>query len=206
MPEREGPLYPLITLSRHRMETDGEGVTTLIAGAGCPLRCGYCINRKLLEKDAERVTPRELYDRLKVDDLYFRATGGGVTFGGGESLLHAGFIRAFRGICGDAWRIWAETSLAVPEELVRTAAECVDHFIVDIKTLDREIYRAYTGGDMELALNNLLLLKELAGPERILVRIPLIPAYNTRADQEHARALLAEKGFSQFDLFDYVVR
>ena len=42
------PLYPLLGLSRLRMGTDGTGVTTLIAGAGCPLRCRWCINRELL--------------------------------------------------------------------------------------------------------------------------------------------------------------
>ena len=91
------PLFPLLSLSRLRMGTDGEGVTTLAAGAGCPLSCRWCINKRLLrELTAEPVTAAELLDRVKIDDLYFRATGGGVTFGGGESLLHAGFIRRFR--------------------------------------------------------------------------------------------------------------
>ena len=111
------PLYPLLGLSRLRMGTDGTGVTTLIAGAGCPLRCRWCINEKLLrEAPAENVTAAELLGSVKIDDLYFRATGGGVCFGGGESLLHAVFIRRFRELCPDEWAISAETSLAVPRE------------------------------------------------------------------------------------------
>ena len=35
---------PLIGISRHRLSTDGEGVTTLVAFHGCPLRCKYCLN------------------------------------------------------------------------------------------------------------------------------------------------------------------
>ena len=159
--------------------------------------------------ESRLVSPEEMYDLLKADDLYFRATGGGVTFGGGESLLHAAFISAFRRVCekrGGGWKIWAETSLAVDEKAVKTAAGCVDGFIVDIKTLDDKIYRAYTGGDMKTAYSNLLLLKELAGPERIRVRIPLIPGYNTPQDQKRTREKLASQGFECFDLFDYVIR
>ena len=79
------------------MGTDGDGITSLIAGAGCPLHCRWCINARLLrEAQAVRVTASELLERVRTDDLYFRATGGGVTFGGGEALLHAGFISRFR--------------------------------------------------------------------------------------------------------------
>ena len=39
--------FPLLALNRHRMATDGEGVTTLVAGAGCPLHCKWCINKKV---------------------------------------------------------------------------------------------------------------------------------------------------------------
>ena len=73
---------------------DGAGVSTLIAGAGCPLHCRWCINRELLQSAPNKpVTAQELLERVKIDDLSFRATGGGVTFGGGEPLLHAAFLR-----------------------------------------------------------------------------------------------------------------
>ncbi len=51
------PLYPLLRIERLRMGTDGAGVTTLVAGAGCPLSCRWCINRRLLaEAPAETVS------------------------------------------------------------------------------------------------------------------------------------------------------
>ena len=91
------PLFPLLSLVRLRMGTDGAGVTTLVAGAGCPLSCRWCINKALLaEAPAEPVTASALIERLSIDDLYFRATGGGPTFGGGEALLHAAFLKRFR--------------------------------------------------------------------------------------------------------------
>ena len=72
------PVFPLLGLARHRIGTDGAGVVTLVAGAGCPLRCRWCLNARLLrEAPAVLVTASELIDRVSADDLYFRATGGG---------------------------------------------------------------------------------------------------------------------------------
>ncbi|MBR5342402.1 MAG: radical SAM protein [Oscillospiraceae bacterium] len=201
------PRYPLLSLSRLRMGIDGPGVTTLIAGAGCPLRCRWCINEKLLrEAPAEPVTARELYERVKIDDLYFRASGGGVCFGGGESLLHADFIRAFRALCPADWLICAETSLAVDPAAVRRAAEAVDRFIVDCKDWDEEIYRRYTGGDGARMKENLRLLLSLVGQERVTVRVPLIPQFNTPEHQARSAAALQALGVTQLDVFEYVIR
>ena len=201
------PLYPLLAVERLRMGTDGQGVTTLVASRGCPLRCRWCINERLLrEAPAEMQTAAELLERVKIDDLYFRATGGGITFGGGESLLHAAFIRRFRELCPSAWRICAETSLAVPRENVETAAGAVDFFIVDCKDTDAEIYRRYTGGDAALTLGNLRYLLDAVGPERVLVRVPRIPEFNTSEDQRRSAERLRAMGATRLDLFDYVIR
>ncbi len=201
------PLYPLLSLARLRMGVDGEGVTTLIAGQGCPLRCRWCINASLLrEAPAESVTAAELMERVRLDDLYFRATGGGVTFGGGEALLHAAFIRRFREICPGEWKISAETSLAVPRENVEIAADAVDLFIVDCKDMDGEIYRRYTGADSAPMRGNLRFLLESVGPERVLVRVPHIPQYNTPEDQRRSADALRAMGATRLDLFEYVIR
>lgn len=201
------PLYPLLSISRLRMGSDGAGVTTLVAGAGCPLHCRWCINQRLLrEAPAASVTAEELLRRVEVDDLYFRATGGGVTFGGGESLLHAAFIRRFRAVCPEAWRITAETSLAVPREHIALAADAVDLFFVDCKDTDGEIYRRYTGGEASLMKENLRFLLERKGPEAVIVRVPRIPGYNSTEDQQRSAARLRAMGVTRLDLFDYVVR
>ena len=173
------PFFPLLSLARLRMGTDGTGVTTLVAGAGCPLHCRWCINKRLLkEAPAREVTAPELTDRVKIDDLYFRSTGGGVTFGGGEPLLHAPFIKRFRQVCPSEWKISVETS----------------------------IFSRYTGGDASLMEENLRFLIDAVGPGRILVRVPLIPEYNTRSDQEKSIGKLRAMGITNIDVFDYVIR
>ena len=86
---------PLIGISRLRMGTDGHGVTTLVAFHGCPLRCKYCLNPQSLSDDANVMmkTPEEVMQTIRKDELYYLATNGGVTFGGGEPLLRAEFIK-----------------------------------------------------------------------------------------------------------------
>ena len=52
-------------------------------------------------------------------------------------------------------------------------------------------------------LENLKRLLVLVGPERITVRVPLIPDFNTEDDQQHSRATLEAMGIRNFDLFTY---
>ena len=200
-------LFPLLSIVRLRMGTDGSGVSTLVAGAGCPMDCKWCINKKILRHArAEWISSEQLYERVKIDDLYFRATGGGITFGGGEPLLHASFIAAFRKICPPEWRISIESSLCVPPEAVRTAAEAVDEWIIDCKDLDPDRYRNYTGQSILPMKTNLQILQDKVKEDRILVRVPFIPGYNTISDQKKNAALLRSMGFTRIDLFEYVIR
>ena len=106
---------PFIGIRRHRLWSDGQGVTTLVAFWGCPLRCRYCLNEQCHEEAGRMLllSPRQLYEKVKLDNLYFRATQGGITFGGGEPAMYANFIREFRELCGKAWHINMETSLNV---------------------------------------------------------------------------------------------
>ena len=196
---------PFIAVSRHRLQTDGRGVTTLAGFHGCPLRCRYCINPHSFAENTKvrTLTPKELYEAVRIDELYFLATDGGVTFGGGEPLLYADFIKEFRALCGSAWHICAETSLSVPIEKVKIAAECVDEFFVDCKDSDPDIYRRYTGRDNALMLENLRYLVNAVGAERITVRVPLIPDFNTAEDRQNSVALFRSMGLSRFDLFEY---
>ena len=200
-------IAPIVTCARLRMQTDGKGVTTLVCFHGCPLRCRYCINPFSFAEDTKResLTPKQLYDRVKIDALYFLATGGGVTFGGGEPLLYGRFLQEFREICGQDWHLCAETSLNVPREQVELTAECIDHFYVDCKDTNPDIYRRYTGRNNEKMLENLQFLLSLVGPERITVRLPLIPDYNTEEGRQQSKALLQEMGIQKFDLFTYRV-
>jgi pyruvate formate lyase activating enzyme len=151
------------------------------------------------------VTADELFEMVRGDDLYYRATGGGITFGGGEALLQADFFASFRDKCKDEWRLCAETSLAVDRDKVDLASEAIDEFIVDCKDMNPEIYHSYTGGNHQLMKKNLIFLIEKLGPERVVVRVPLIPEYNTEADRQKSISRLREFGVTRIDIFDYVL-
>ncbi len=197
-------LFPLLGLSRHRMGTDGVGITTLAAAAGCPLHCRWCINRDLLSKaKVVGVTPEEFLERVRIDDLYFRATGGGITFGGGEPLLQADFIKEFREVCREEGKITVETSLFIPRNYLAQAIDAVDLFVVDCKDMNEDIYRKYTGEDSSVMEENLQFLLQRKDAESILVRVPLIPGYNTAEDQKKSAEKLREMGVKRLDLFEY---
>lgn len=84
-------------ISRLRPTTDGKGIRTLICTYGCPLKCKYCINPLSWNGKGKpkTYTLEGLYDAVKLDRLYWQATDGGITFGGGEPLLQAQRIREF---------------------------------------------------------------------------------------------------------------
>ncbi len=199
---------PFIGVVRHRIGVDGVGVTTLAAFHGCPLRCRYCLNDVCFGPidRLQRHTPESLYDKVRIDNLYFLATGGGICFGGGEPLLRMGFIERFRTLCGNGWRLTAETSLNVKRDAVLRAADVIDDFIVDIKDLNPDIYLRYTTRSNRRVIYNLRCLVNRVGTDRVTVRVPLIPDYNTDADRERTVLALREWGVTRIDRFDYVVR
>ena len=65
---------PLIGIARHRLTIDGEGVTTLVAFHGCPLRCKYCLNPTCLQPDGiwKNYDCTQLYEEVRKDELYFQ--------------------------------------------------------------------------------------------------------------------------------------
>jgi len=198
----------IIGIARHRLSTDGDGVTTLVAFHGCTLRCRYCLNPQSLGDGGRfrEYSPEQLYAETRIDELYFIATNGGVTFGGGEPCLRPDFIREFHGLCGPAWQLNLETSLNVPTANIKALLPVVNTMIIDIKDMNPDIYRDYTGQNNALVLENLRLIAKTGRQSDCIVRIPLIPGYNTDADRENSRKALEAIGFTRFDLFIYQIR
>lgn len=188
------------------MGTDGNGITTLVGFYGCPLHCKYCINDQCHASDSKSiVTSEDLYNRVKIDQLYFKATGGGLTFGGGEPLLNAEYIAEVMSLGAKEWHTTIETSLNVPIEKWKCLIDYVDEYIVDVKDMNPSIYNSYTGCDNKVVINNLKELQRQALSKRVLIRLPLIHSFNNHEDILRSRHILEEMGFSRFNKFIYKV-
>ncbi len=198
---------PVFGISRHRIATDGEGVTTLVAFHGCTLRCHYCLNPQSLRPDTRclMLTPEQLVEKTRVDNLYFMATGGGVTFGGGEPALRHAFIRRFKELCDPNWKIYIESSLNVPRACVEALRPVIDGYIIDIKDTHPAIYHDYTQGHVERVLDNLRYLADEGLQDRTTLRLPHIPGFNTPSDIDESEQLLRGMGFTRFDRFEYII-
>ena len=197
---------PFIGISRHRLQTDGKGVTTLAAFNGCPLRCRYCLNpQSLTEKGIrERLSADGLIKRVAIDNLYFLATSGGITFGGGEPLLRSGYIAEFCAKAPRDWHITLETSLNVELSQLTMIEDYVSEYIVDIKDMNPEIYKKYTGKDNSLVISNLAHLIGVGQLDKITAKVPLIEGYNTEADCNKSEQLLRDMGISNIVRTKYI--
>ena len=197
----------VIGIARHRLTTDGGGVTTLVAFHGCPLHCRFCLNPQCMAPPStcRSVTATALVEELMTDHLYFVATGGGVAWGGGEPLLHHAFMKRVMELAPREWNFYMETSLQVNPALLQDALPRIRHFYVDIKDTDPTVYHAYTGGSATRALNHLAWLLTQVRSEDITVRLPLIPGFNTNEHRRRSRALLKEMGVVHIDEFTYLL-
>lgn len=193
----------VFSIDRHRIGIDGHGVTTLIGLSCCPLNCSYCINPRC-HQSGSMMSLDELLDIVKIDNLYYLATGGGITFGGGEPLLQYEFIKSFAELCDTRWRITIETCLNVSQNNILPLLDVVDEWIIDIKDMDSICYKQYTGCSNAHVLQNLHLISENNLQSKCVIRVPLIPQYNTKYDVESSAIVLKKLGFETFDFFTYI--
>ena len=197
---------PFIGICRHRLATDGQGVTTLVAFHGCPLRCKYCLNPQSLREDGvwNRMDMQEILDVVMVDDLYFKATGGGIVFGGGEPLLRSEGIVDFCKLRPKEWRVYVETSLNVERRHLEAVAPYIDHYYIDIKDMNPDVYHHYTNRSNRRVIGNLRWLAAHVELDKVTIRLPHIPDYNTVQNVECSQQMLEAMGFKDFDRFDYI--
>lgn len=196
---------PFFGIKRHSINIDGDGVCTLALFHGCNLQCRYCINPQSLDPKTKvlNLSPKELLDIVKADNIYFVATGGGVTFGGGEPLLYPEFINEFRKICPPQWRINVQTSFNVKNNIVASLINSVDNFIVDVKDTHPDIYRPYTNFDNEDVYKNLVYIAQLGLQDKLTVKVPLIEGYNNQSDVDKSVKWLRDNGFNNIVCFKY---
>lgn len=197
----------ILGINRHRINIDGKGVRTLVAFHGCNLSCHYCIN-KFCKNNAcnyKYYSVDELIATVEIDNLYYIATDGGITFGGGEPLLHADFISSFRQACSPEWNIAIETSLNIERCNLISLIDCIDNWIIDIKDMNPKIYQSYTGVNNRDVIHNLKLLSEAKKQSKCLIRLPYIPGFNCQEDIQKSKRLLLDMGYTNFDEFQYEI-
>ena len=195
----------IMGINRHRMGTDGKGISTLITFYGCPLNCKYCLNPQCKSESTPctYIEPNDLVNLLMVDDIYFKSTGGGIVFGGGEPLLNAEYIKEVCALVPLQWKIRIETSLNVKWDKIELLLPYIDQWIIDIKDSNTEIYKNYTGVDNLKVYDNVLRLSHKIGKEKLLIRIPKIPNYNTEKNIQESVKLYSNLG--NIDIFNYKI-
>ncbi len=134
-------------------------------------------------------TVGELMRECIKDEIFFRASGGGVSFSGGECMLQIDFLEQMLKECQSRdIHTAVDTAGAVPFSYFERIIPYTDLFLYDIKCMDREIHKRYTGVSNELILENLR--KLIARNVNITLRIPIILGVNDRMEE-----MLAVKNF-----------
>ena len=185
----------IIGIKRLNIDTDGEGVTTLVGLYSCPLNCEYCINNPV--DHYYKLTIEQLYAQVVVDDIYFEYSKGGICFGGHEPLLQQDFIIEFIKYVrskGHNWHFTLETSLNVPH--IKDELLCnINHIIADVKTMNDDKYIAYSETSNKHVKNNLYKLKNWPG--KMTIVIPTIPKYTTLKDVEDSKQEILNIGYDE---------
>ncbi len=160
--------------------------------------CGQCVWH--CPKDARRLCGR-VYDADEVcgillrDTEYYAASGGGVTFSGGECMLQIDFLEALLLRCREKGVHTAvDTAGNVPFERFERILPHTGLFLYDVKCMDDARHRQYTGVGNALILENLARLLKAGAP--LWVRVPVIPGVNdTEADIRSLRAFYEANGW-----------
>jgi len=148
-------------------------------------------------------TSDELVNVLLRDKVYYDTSGGGVTFSGGEPLLHIDFLRETSlKLKKNGIHAAIETAGNVAEKVIDNAIEFIDLFLYDIKLLDSSKHKKYTGSGNEQIIKNILKISEAGQP--IIARLLIIPGINNGEDAirriDFIRSL---KSIVQVDLLKY---
>ena len=103
---------------------------------------------------------------------------GGVTISGGEPLMHPDFTLDFlKAVKEKGFHRTVDTTLFASEDIVRKIAEECELFLVDLKCMDDDMHKLYTGVSNQRILDNLRFIASLNHP--YYIRIPLIREVNS---------------------------
>jgi pyruvate formate lyase activating enzyme len=155
---------------------DRHACTQCFACAGvCPQNAIKTVGKPVTVTDIMSVVCR--------DKDYYDNSGGGVTFSGGEPFMQFdGLMELLAGCKKDGIHTAIETCGQVAPDKIEQAFPLVDLFLFDIKQTDKDILKATTGADWEVVLINLRYIAA-ANPDKIIIRVPVIPGFNSQPEE-----------------------
>lgn len=182
----KGRIFDIQRFSVH----DGPGIRTIIFLKGCAMRCRWCCNpesqrheTEIMNTDGkekiigEDITAKEAMERVMKDMAYYRRSGGGLTLSGGECLLQPDFSAALLRIAQENGISTAiESTANVPFENIEKVLPYLDVFLMDVKNMNSEKHKAFTGSTNERILANAKAIAKKA--KRLIIRVPVIPTFN----------------------------
>jgi len=143
--------------------------------------CGTCADicpANAMELSGRSYTVAELMKEIEKELVFMDQSGGGVTFCGGEPLMHPGMLMELLRQCGQKEIHRAvDTTLFARREIIEQVMPETDLFLVDLKHMDTKKHQRFCGVPNELILSNLQYLA--ASGKEFLIRIPLIGGINT---------------------------
>jgi len=152
-------------------------------------RCGECVKAcpaGALELIGKRYNTEELLDEVLRDRAFYEKSNGGVTFGGGEPMLQVDFLEDILPKLKETnIHVAIDTCGAVPWKYFERIIDYVDLFLFDLKLLDEQKFREYTGGNIGLVTDNARQISSRKIP--MWVRTPIIPGYTD--DEENIRSI-----------------
>jgi len=149
------------------------------------------------------MTVSEVLSEVSKDRVFFEESGGGATITGGEPLFQAPFVEALLAACrARGIRTALETCGLADPGVVDRVAENVDLFLYDVKLMDRERHRHFTGATNDRILANLRRLAEQG--RAVIVRVPIVPGVNDdTANLDALSRFLSPLGIRRIDLLPY---
>lgn len=131
----------------------------------------------------------ELIEILKKDRSTFRHSGGGVTLSGGDPLMQPDFAGELLKACkAQGWNTAIETEGCAETEIYLRLVPYIDTILMDIKHMDPEKHRLFTGVSNELILNN---ARRVSAFAPLTIRVPVIPKFNESEEEIRAIAEFA---------------
>jgi len=142
-------------------------------------------------------TVDEVLKEVVKDKTFYETSGGGVTFSGGECMLQIDFLSGILKKCKEnGIHTAVDTAGHIPWESFEKVLPYTDLFLYDIKTMDNDLHKKYTGVENILILKNLskLLKKEVC----VWIRVPVIPTVNdTEEEMKNIKAFFEGYGYPE---------